>query len=131
MSRDYIPAGLHTVTPHIVVDGANAWLDFVRDVFGGEVVERHASPDEPERLMHGKVRIGDATIECGDANPPQWSAFPAQFHCYFPDADAVFARAVAAGATVTYPVTQHPYGERSGGVVDRWGNHWFIATATR
>ena len=51
------------------------------------------------------------------------------FHVFVDDADATFARAIAAGGTsLGVPEDRH-YGERAGFVRDAYGNHWYIATA--
>jgi PhnB protein len=75
------------------------------------------------------VKIGDAMIEMSEAHG-RWQPMPASIHLYVPDADALYARALEAGATSILPVTDQPYGERSGGVKDPWGNRWWIATYT-
>jgi uncharacterized glyoxalase superfamily protein PhnB len=53
---------------------------------------------------------------------------PVSLHYYVPDADAAYERAVQAGGTSIYAPVTHPYGERSGGVLDPFGNKWWIAT---
>ena len=60
--------------------------------------------------------------------PGHWKPLPAHIHLFVGDSDAVYAQALAAGATVLYPIEDMPYGERSGGVTDPFGNQWFIAT---
>jgi len=47
---------------------------------------------------------------------------------YVPDADAAYARALAAGATSLFPPADQPYGDRCGGVEDAWGHRWYIAS---
>jgi PhnB protein len=53
---------------------------------------------------------------------------PAALHLYVGDVDSVFAAALAAGGTAEGEVTTHFYGDRSGGIVDNWGNRWTIST---
>ena len=50
------------------------------------------------------------------------------FYVYVPDCDAVYQRALKAGATSISEPVDHPYGDRSGGVKDAFGNQWYIAT---
>lgn len=126
MNAAHVPHGHHSVTPYLVVDGADAFLAFVEAAFGGRVLLRHHAEG---RVAHAEVSIEGAVIEVGDARP-EWPATRVGLHLFVADPDAVHARALAAGAALTYPLTDHPYGERSGGVRDRWGNDWFIAAVT-
>jgi PhnB protein len=76
---------------------------------------------------HAKIRIGDSIIEMGEAHG-QWQPMPTALYMYVPDVDAVYNRALEAGATsLSVPVDQ-PYGYRNAGVEDPFGNRWFIAT---
>ena len=126
MNAAHVPHGHPSSTPYRVVDGADAFLAFVEAAFGGRVLlRRHAEG----RVAHAEVSIEGAVIEVGDARP-EWPATRVGLHLFVADPDAVHARALAAGAALTYPLTDHPYGERSGGVRDRWGNDWFIAAVT-
>ncbi len=56
------------------------------------------------------------------------SPITGMIHLYVPDADAVFQKALAAGATTLMPVTDQFYGDRSGGVKDDFGILWWIST---
>lgn len=128
---NHIPPGLRSVTPYVICSPFDTFAMFLTEVFDAEVLERHLAPSDNggELVMHAKVQIGDTVIEGSDGRPGTWPPIPAAFHVFVPDCDQTFAKAVAAGATVTYEVRDTPYGERSGGVIDPFGNHWFIATA--
>ena len=73
--------------------------------------------------MHAALRIGDAIVEMGEAEP-----MPAGFYLYVPDADALYRQAVAAGARSLLTPADQPYGDRMAVVEDGWGNTWCIAT---
>jgi PhnB protein len=118
--------GFHSLTPYIIVRGAAQFIEFAKDVFGAEERLRVPAP-EPGRIMHAELRLGDSMIELGDGNE-QYPPLPAAIHVYVPDTDAVYRRALDAGATSLHPVEEMPYGERSGGVADPFGNCWYIAT---
>ncbi len=120
-----IPEGYGTITPYLVVHGAHDLLDFVKRAFDAEVVERMANPDGT--IMHAAVRIGDSMVMMGEASGG-FQAMPAMIHLYVPDADATYARALAAGATPVREVGDQFYGDRTGGVKDASGNQWWIAT---
>lgn len=124
-TTDHRPAGFRAVTPYLVVHGAERLLVFLRDAFGAEVVDRTDVPGGG--IMHSAIRIGDSMLELSEANE-RWPARRASIHLYVPDADATYARAVAAGATSLYEPADRPYGDRESGVEDPCGNHWFVAT---
>lgn len=122
-----IPPGLHTVTPYLVVEGAAKLIAFLEQAFGGIEQVRVPRPDNPDAIMHAEVLIGDSRIELADAND-QYGALRFELHLYVEDADATYARAMAAGArSLAVPVDQ-PYGDREAGVADPFGNYWYIAT---
>ena len=118
--------GFHSLTPYIIVRGAAQFIEFAREVFGAEEKLRVPTEDGT-RIMHGELRLGDSMIELSDGNE-QYPPRPAAIHLYVPDADAVYRRALDAGATSLHPVEEMPYGERSGGIEDPFGNRWYIAT---
>ena len=123
----HIPEGLRPVTPYLHVRGASDLMSFLQHAFEAEEMGRHLNPDGT--IAHAKLRIGDSIIEMSDAHG-QWQPMTAAIHMYVPDADAVYARAMEAGGTSAYPLTDKPYGERTGGVRDPFGNEWYIATYT-
>ena len=130
---DAIPEGMHTVTPHLVCEGAAAAIEFYKKAFGA--VETARMPGPNGKLMHAAVRIGDSTVmladdfpEYGGLGPKALKGSPVTLHVYVTDADATFAQAVAAGATVKMPMADMFWGDRYGQVTDPFGHHWSIAT---
>jgi PhnB protein len=116
------PPNMRAVTPYIVASGALELVEFLKDAFGAEPMELFKRPDGT--LMHGAVTIGDSVIELGDnAGVP-----PSAFYLLVPDVDAVYDRALRAGAKGNRALTNQPHGHRSGGVTDPWGNTWYIAS---
>jgi PhnB protein len=85
----------------------------------------YASPDGV--VHHAVVRVGDSVIEMGEAHD-KYGNMPAMFYLYVPDCDAVYRRALAAGAKSLHDLTDQPYGDRNGAVTDDFGNTWYIAT---
>ena len=133
MSAKSTPAGYHSVTPSIIVPDAAQAIDFYTRAFGAEEVSRVPGPDGS--IMHAEIRIGDSIVMLGEENE-QWgtksplstNGNPGSLHIYVPDADAAFARAVGAGATVRYPLEDAFWGDRYGKVADPFGHEWGIAT---
>jgi PhnB protein len=128
-----IPDGYHTVTPYLIVkDGARA-LEFYRKAFGATERMRLAGPGG--RVGHAEIQIGDSAImladefpDMGAVSPQTVGGSPVRICLYVPDVDGLFARAVAAGGTVTRPVQNQFYGDRSGMLTDPFGHIWNIAT---
>ena len=129
-----IPDGYHTLTPHLVVDGGADALDFYERAFGAEVRSRL---DSGGMVMHAEVRIGDSLLTVSDAMPDFGLAAPdteapvtSSLMIYCDDADAMHARATAAGATSINDVCDQFHGDRAGSVRDPFGHRWAIATHT-
>ncbi|MGE0158235.1 MAG: VOC family protein [Gemmatimonadales bacterium] len=125
MPIDPIPAGHHTVTPYLLVEDVARQIDFMARAFGAVETGRFATPDG--RIMHAEVRIGDSFVMLGEASG-EWKPMPCMLHLFVPDIDAVYARAMKAGAKSVREPSNQFYGDRSGGVVDAEGNQWWIAT---
>jgi len=120
-----IPDGYHTVTPHLVNENVSRLIEFLKRAFDAQEVHRLAGPDG--RVMHAELRIGDSMVMIGEASN-ECKPMPSSIALYVEDVDEVYRRALAAGAvTLKEPMDQF-YGDRSGGVKDPSGNHWWIAT---
>jgi uncharacterized glyoxalase superfamily protein PhnB len=87
------------------------------------------SRDPNGRLTHAEVTIAGSVVEVGEAQPDGEVTHTA-LHVYVDDPDAAYRRALAAGAESVFEPADHDYGERSGGVRDRWGNSWYLAKVT-
>jgi PhnB protein len=119
------PAGLLTVTPYLHARGAARMVDFPKEAFEAQEIERTAAPDGS--ILHAKMRVGDSIIELGEAHG-EYQSMPFTLHLYVKDTDTVYARALRAGATSLREPRDEPYGDRNSGVLDPSGNRWFIAT---
>lgn len=131
-----IPPDMHTITPHLVCQGAAEAMAFYVKAFGAVELARLPGPDG--RLMHGMVKIGDSPLmlvdeypEMGCQGPLALKGSPVTLHLYVADVDAAFARAVDAGARVTMPVADMFWGDRYGLLEDPFGHRWSIATHVR
>ncbi len=133
MSVKAIPDGYHSVTPYLIVRGGAAALAFYAEAFGAKERMRLDMPGG--KIGHAEIDIGDSCVMLADEHPEMGAVSPktiggtAVGMClYVEDCDAVFARAVATGATVERPLADQFYGDRSGTVVDPFGHKWTIAT---
>jgi PhnB protein len=129
-----IPDGYHTITPYLYVRGAARAIEFYRKVFGAVELFRIGCGAEGQ-IGHAEIRIGDSVVMLADEMPewgirsPQTVGGVSSAHLvYVEDVDAVFRRAIAAGATAVRPVENKFYGDRAGQVADPFGHHWSIAT---
>lgn len=130
-----IPDGYHSITPYLVIKGAAAAIDFYKSVFGATELVRMPQPDG--RVGHAELKIGDSIVMMADEYPEMQVVGPQTLGnssvgllLYVDDADATFAKAVSAGATVEKPMADQFYGDRSGTLKDPWGHKWTIATHT-
>ena len=133
MSVKPIPDGYHSVTPYLIVDDGAAALDFYQKAFSASEMFRMQGPDG--KIAHAEIKIGDSPIMLADEYPDMQALSPKTLNgtaigicLYVEDCDAMFDRAVAAGATVMKPLTDEFYGDRSGTVADPFGHKWTIST---
>jgi PhnB protein len=132
-SANYIPDGYHSVTPYLYIDGAAAAIEFYKKAFGA--TETLRLPGANGKVGHAEIKIGDSTVMLADESEPMGAFGPkhyggvcASFMVYVPDVDAMFKAAVEAGATVKRPLADQFYGDRTGGIEDPFGHHWYLAT---
>lgn len=128
-----IPDGYHTATPYLIVSEGMRALEFYKEAFGAEELMRLPGPGG--KLMHGEIRIGDSPImladefpEIGARSPKSYGGSPVSLMLYVEDVDAMFARAIAAGAVEVRPVQNQFYGDRSGTLTDPFGHQWTLST---
>jgi PhnB protein len=120
-----IPDGYRTVTPYLTVKGLSQLLDFVEKAFDASNVNKMAMPDGT--IRHAEFRIGDCMLMGGEAGD-KWPPTPATLYLYVADTDAVYRKALAAGATSIMEPANQFYGDRNAGVKDMCGNFWWIGT---
>jgi PhnB protein len=134
MAVDPIPAGYPRVTPYLCCRGAADAIEFYKVVF--DATERMRMPgDSPDNIGHAELEIGPGLVMLADefpdhgfVSPHSLGGTPVTVHVYVADVDAVFARALAAGATPTREIEDQFYGDRSGQFVDPWGHRWSVAS---
>ncbi|MGH9242234.1 MAG: VOC family protein [Vicinamibacterales bacterium] len=119
----YLREGFTTVTPYVWVPD-RGFADFVARVF--DAVETRVA-DNPGHGIHREMRIGSSMLMIGESGEPTRPSRPVAFHVFVDNADATFAKAIAAGGTSIGDPEDRPYGERSGFIRDPYGNSWYIA----
>jgi PhnB protein len=124
MKQLNFPTDYQQVMPYLIIKNASGFVEFVKDVF--DATERVRHMRDEFTIMHGEVAIGESVIMFADATPP-YEPRPAGMFVYVADADAAYEKAIGLGATSLMPVCDQQYG-RSGGIVDAYGNTWWITT---
>jgi PhnB protein len=120
------------VTPSLVFNDAARAIEFYKAVFGAKELMRFPGPGG--KIMHAELEIGDSRLmlcdefpERGVRSPQTIGGSPVSFYVYVKDADAIFNKAIAAGAKETQPLTDMFYGDRAGCVTDPFGHIWYIS----
>jgi PhnB protein len=133
MTKTRSPKGPFTLTPYIIVKGAEAAIAFYTKVLGAKEQFRIANPDGG--IGHAELAIGDGGIMLAEESPAFGALSPlsiggtaVKLHLYVEDVDAVMAGAEADGATILRPAQDQFYGDRSGMIADPFGHQWFLAT---
>lgn len=133
MSVSPIPDGYHSVTPYLIVDDAAKAIEFYRTAFGASELLRMDGPGG--KVMHAEIKIGDSPImladefpDMGIRSPSAFGGSPVAICLYVEDADALFQRAIDAGAIERKPLADQFYGDRSGTIEDPFGHSWTVAT---
>ena len=134
MAVNHIPEGYHSVTPYLVVDGADAAIRFYGEAFGATEVLRMPM-GESGKLAHAEVRIGDSYVMLADEFPDMGFLGPlkrggatSSLLIYVPDVDAAYAKAIGAGAKEERPPADQFWGDRMGTLADPFGHRWSLAT---
>jgi PhnB protein len=135
IAKNAVPDGYHTVTPQLTLDNAAQAIDWYKKALGAEEGGRAVGPDG--KIMHSELRVGDSRIMVNDAmmggkGPRTLGGSPASLWIYVEDCDALFNRAVAAGAEVAKGpmgrMADQFWGDRCGTFTDPEGYRWTIAT---
>ena len=128
-----VPEDFHTITPQLVVKGVAGAIAWYTKAFGANELLRNMAPDG-ESIMHAELLLGDSRFFVVDefpgsmVSPAALGGTPVTLHLYVNDVDAVFDRAVEAGATVLMPVADQFWGDRYGMLADPFGHRWSIAS---
>jgi PhnB protein len=123
---EYLPEGLLPVTVYLHTKGAEKTIDFLKQAFAAEEIQRAQEPGGG-MIHHAKLRIGTSVLELGEAHA-EFQPMPTTFYLYVENCDELYRRALAAGATSLHPPADQPYGDRNAGVQDPFGNTWYLST---
>lgn len=128
-----IPDGMHSITPHLICAGAADAIEFYKKAFGAQEGGRLEGPNG--KIMHASIKIGDSHVflfdempDFGALGPKALKGSPVTIHLYTEDVDALWDRAVKAGAKVIMPLENAFWGDRYGKLEDPFGHHWSLAS---
>jgi PhnB protein len=131
-----IPEGMHTITPHIVVRDAADAAKWYAEALGAE--ERCRIPVPGGRFIEIELRFGDSTVMIADEFPEMGVLSPESvggtygaLHIATENVDALWQRAVDAGAEVHQPLQEQFWGDRHGQLIDPFGHRWGISQHVR
>jgi PhnB protein len=131
-----IPEGMHSITPHIVVRDAARAAEWYVSALGAEERDRLALPGG--KLMYVELWFGDSAVrvsdefpEAGILSPQSLGGTPVVLHLFTADVDALWDRAVDAGAEILHPLADQFWGDRQGQVTDPFGHRWGMAKHLR
>ena len=127
-----IPAGMRTITPNLVINGASQALEFYKKAFGAKELDKSPLPDG--KLMHASIKIGDSVIMMADEFPGGGMKSPSSagtttvtLHIYTTNVDKLWRRALDAGAKIVMPLENQFWGERYGQLLDPFGHQWSMS----
>jgi PhnB protein len=113
------------VTPGLLPSNATSLIDFLKRAFDAKVEDVY---EEDGSLVHAFVRIGQAMLEMSEAE--EEIPRPFGFYVHTDDVDAVYRRAIAAGALSILSPADQAFGDRLAILEDPAGNRWLVARRT-
>ena len=133
MTVKAIPEGFHSLTPSLIVSNSAKAIEFYQQAFGAKKRRMFTMPDG--KTMYAEIQIGDSILILTDEVPEMKAFSPlssgggtsAGLVLYSEDVDAVFKKAVTAGAKVIMPLEDAFWGDRSGSIIDPFGHRWMIS----
>jgi PhnB protein len=126
-----VPKGFHSVTPYLAINGAGLAIEWYKRAFGAKELTREATPDG--KLIHSRMKIGDSIVMLSDVfpggqkDPLQLGGTSITLHIYSNNVDALWKRAVEAGAKVDMELDDMFWGERYGRLTDPFGHAWSMS----
>ncbi len=132
MAVNPIPAGYHSLTAQLSIDGAAQAIEFYKRAFGAEELDRALDPSG-KKVWHAALRVGDSMLFVNDVFPEMGAPDPARsaMWLYVANVDAAFERAVGAGGQPVMPPMDMFWGDRMGQIKDPFGQKWTIATRVK
>lgn len=130
-----VPAGFHTVTPYLSVDGGVKAIEFYKKAFGAKELRKFRNQTQDGKIVHARLKIGDSLVMVSDRFSPRSQNLqlrsPVTLHISSTNVDKLWRKALAAGAKVDMPLGNMFWGERYGQVIDPFGHRWSMSTPVK
>ena len=123
------PFGLHTITPYLIVENVERLINFIRNVFDGEL-RGEITYRSDKSIQHAEIKIGDSVIMMGEPSPivPEIKPMTCGMYLYVEHCDVVYEKAIKLGAHSISEPQDYPHGDRYAEIIDFAGNIWWIVT---
>lgn len=126
MKKQFKPTGYNSVSPYFIVDGADKFIDLMKQIFNAKGLREYRMPDGT--IMHAEVQIDDSVIMVGNSSE-KYPPVPIVMHVYVPNVDEIFQKAVQAGCEIVeQPKEQEGDPDRRATFKDFAGNIWSVGT---
>jgi len=126
MTNNFKPSGYNSVSPYFIVNGAQKFIELMKEIFEAQELRRYNMPDGS--IMHAEIQIDDSVIMLGDASE-KYPAVPIVMHVYVPNVDEIFNKAIAAGCEIIeQPKEREEDPDRRATFKDFAGNMWSVGT---
>lgn len=126
MNNNFKPKGYNSVSPYFIVNGADRFIDLMKQIFDAKTLREYRMPDGT--IMHAEIQLDDSVIMIGESSE-KYPPIPIVMHVYVSDVDAVFQKALDAGCNVVEPPKEQENDpDRRATFKDFAGNWWSIGT---
>lgn len=123
--KTYKPEGFHTVTPYLIVDNPELLINFLKNAFLANEINRSINPKNGN-IANCILQIGDTSFMVSQSNE-QFKGMKTTFYLYVDDVEAMHKRAIENGAKIEFEPADMPYQDRQSGIIDPCGNYWWIS----
>lgn len=129
MNIEFKPHGYNSVSPYFIVNGAQRFIDLMKEIFDAKVVRRYDMEDGT--IVHAEIQIDDTVIMLGDSSDT-YAPVALVIHVYVPNVDITFERAIKAGCeSIETPKERESDPDRRATFKDFGGNMWSVGTQVK
>lgn len=126
MKKQFKPIGYNSISPYFIVNGAQKFIDLVKEIFNAKELRRYDMSDGS--IMHAEIQIDDSVIMIGDSSE-KFPPVQIVMHVYVPNVDEIFQKAIDAGCEIVeQPKEREGDPDRRATFKDFAGNMWSVGT---
>lgn len=128
MTNTYKPEEYNSLSPYLIVPGAQQLIDLLVEIFDAKALRRYEREDGS--IMHAEVKIDDSVVMIADSTQ-EWPPNIHMLHVYVPDVDLTYKKAIGLGCkALQEPAIKGDDIDKRGMFEDFAGNQWAVATQT-